>query len=88
METTLDRFGRVVIPKKVRDDLDLRAGETLNIQEREDGIFISPLRKKSGLEYKKGILVITGGELTGDPADLVRKDREARMKKLWGTDRR
>ena len=26
METTLDKFGRIVIPKRVRDDLDLKPG--------------------------------------------------------------
>jgi len=26
METTLDKFGRIVIPKRVRDDLGLKPG--------------------------------------------------------------
>ena len=30
METTLDRFGRVVIPKQVRDDLGLKPGAVLD----------------------------------------------------------
>lgn len=87
METTLDRFGRIVIPKKMRDDLNLKPGKPLRIEERQNGVLITPLREGSFLKYKKGILVFTG-ETTGDVTGLVRKDREARMRKIMGLNRR
>ncbi len=39
METTIDRFGRVVIPKRLRDDLGLKVGEPLVIEERAEAGF-------------------------------------------------
>jgi len=32
METTLDKFGRIVIPKKIRDDFNLGAGMQILIE--------------------------------------------------------
>ena len=37
MRATIDRLGRVVVPKRIRDHLHLRGGETLEIEER-DGV--------------------------------------------------
>lgn len=45
METTIDRFGRVVIPKRVREDLGLKAGEPLVIEEQAEGILLKPARE-------------------------------------------
>ena len=77
MEATLDRFGRVVIPKKVREDLGLKAGDVLNIQEEAGKVVLEPAGHKPLLVRKKGVLVFTG-ELIGDPGDVTNKDREAR----------
>lgn len=35
MRTTIDRLGRVVVPKPIRDRLQLRGGEALEVEERE-----------------------------------------------------
>jgi AbrB family looped-hinge helix DNA binding protein len=37
MRATIDRLGRVVVPKRIRDKLHLRGGEALEIEER-DGV--------------------------------------------------
>jgi AbrB family looped-hinge helix DNA binding protein len=37
MRTTIDRVGRIVVPKPLRDRLRLRGGEALDIEER-DGV--------------------------------------------------
>jgi AbrB family looped-hinge helix DNA binding protein len=37
MKTSIDRLGRVVVPKAIRDKLQLRGGETLEVVER-DGV--------------------------------------------------
>ena len=37
MRTTIDRLGRIVVPKPLRDRLRLRGGEALDIEER-DGV--------------------------------------------------
>jgi AbrB family looped-hinge helix DNA binding protein len=37
MRTTIDRAGRIVVPKPLRDALGLTGGEELEINVREDG---------------------------------------------------
>jgi AbrB family looped-hinge helix DNA binding protein len=87
METTIDRFGRVVIPKQIREDLGLEAGESLVIEGRSEGILLRPAREATGLRRKGRVLVFSGTE-TGDPGDLVRRVRDERLHKLVGRGRR
>lgn len=42
MRTSIDRLGRVVVPKPLRDKLHLRGGEALDVQERDGVIEIRP----------------------------------------------
>jgi AbrB family looped-hinge helix DNA binding protein len=81
METVIDKFGRVVIPKQVREDLGLKPGETLRVEERDQGILLKPLRDGSCLAYEGRVLVFTG-EIVGDDTRFVRRHREERLRKL------
>lgn len=87
METTLDRFGRILIPKKVRDDLDLKPGSRLRIDELEGKILLKPVRGESHVVVKEGVLVFTG-PAKGDIVGAVRAVREERLKKLKPRPRR
>jgi len=61
METTFDKFGRVVIPKGIRDNLGLRSGEGLEIEKSENEIILRPLGRlpiymvKTGYWYFQGL---------------------------------
>lgn len=83
METTIDRFGRIVIPKRVRDDLGLRAGSVLRIEERGDELLLSVRREQPDLVREDGVLVYTG-EATGDLEDEVEAQRRDRMRRVGG----
>ena len=78
METTLDRFGRVVIPKQVRDDLGLKAGAILQIEETKEKILLKPVREEPHVVVKDGVLVFSG-TANGDIVDAIRSHREDRM---------
>jgi len=39
MGTTLDKFGRVVIPKEIRNGLGLKPGEALQVKRVEDELY-------------------------------------------------
>jgi AbrB family looped-hinge helix DNA binding protein len=59
---TIDKAGRVVLPKPVRDEMQLRAGDSLEMESSEDGIVLRPKRGGTGLHKKQGIWVFSTGE--------------------------
>ena len=81
METTLDKFGRIVIPKDIRDDFNLKPGSPIRIEESDQVIILKPLRGESNLHWKDGVLVFTGTP-HGDLAKELEKHREDRAKNL------
>jgi len=83
MEATLDKFGRIVIPKQVRDDLGLSPGSIFRVEEGENGILLKPVEHREALVVKDGVLIFTG-EVEGDIEQAVQRDRELRSRKLAG----
>lgn len=81
MVTTLDKFGRVIIPKKFREHLGISFNTSLNISEDGKRIVIEPIQEKEPLVDKDGILVFTG-KLDIKKNDFIQDDRNQRMKKL------
>ena len=81
MEATIDRFGRVLIPKKVRDDLGLRPGTTLRVEERGRAVSLSPITEEVLLEDEDGVLVFTG-RVGGDVGTALAAMREDRLESL------
>ncbi len=78
METTLDRFGRVVIPKQVRDHLGLQPGAVLQIKQDRQKILMEPVHGEPRLALKKGILVFQG-TAAGDIVGAIKKHRGKRL---------
>jgi AbrB family looped-hinge helix DNA binding protein len=58
---TLDKAGRVVLPKPVRDEMQLRAGDSLELESSEDRMVLGPRRRGVGLDKKQGIWVFSTG---------------------------
>ena len=80
-ETTLDRFGRVVIPKQTRDRFGLEPGTALMVDEREDGILLKPAQAEPPLRVKGAVLVFAGA-VAGEPVETLRRLREERIQRL------
>jgi AbrB family looped-hinge helix DNA binding protein len=74
----IDRFGRVVLPKGIRDRLGVSPGTEFEVEEREDAILLKPVFKQPRLIEKEGILVIasTGKSITQAEVNEVRE-------KIW-----
>ena len=85
MQSTLDRFGRVVIPKPVRDELHLTPGTALSVEERNGEIVLKPTWEEPSLKRKGGLLVFAG-QPTGDLLDAVDKHRRERLWKAAGLE--
>jgi AbrB family looped-hinge helix DNA binding protein len=66
---TVDKAGRVVLPKPIRDDLQLQPGDSLELESSEDQIVLRPLRGGVPLRKKHGIWVFRAGEPL--PAEAV-----------------
>lgn len=81
METSVDRFGRIVIPKKIRDDFNLKAGTPIHISESDQAIILTPVQGEPNLRLKEGVLVFTGKPIE-DLGDAVIKHREDRIKSI------
>lgn len=81
METKLDKFGRVVLPKNIRDHLDLKPGQVLKVKRADEEIILKPMEKELPLRIKNGVLVFSGA-VTGDIAKAVKEHREDRLKRV------
>lgn len=74
METTIDKAGRLVVPKALRDELGLKDGTRLEIRLREGRLEIEPLATPMKLVRRGGRLVATTEEpLPPLDADEVRR---------------
>lgn len=82
MVTNLDKFGRVIIPKKLRKQLGITPETTLNIEEDGKRIIIEPIQKEGPVIEKDGILIFTG-KLQGETEQYLAEDREERINKLF-----
>ena len=83
MQVKVDKFGRMVLPKEIRDDFDIVPGSVLDVKETPDAIVLRPVVEKEPLRVKEGALLYTGKIL--DPSmDPVEKSRADRNEFLLG----
>lgn len=83
MKTTLDRFGRVIVPKGIRDRLGLVPGAEMTINEHEDEVVLKLVEHETPLKLENGILVFAGAAKS-DLTEAVRMHREDRQRKVAG----
>ncbi|HEX8010977.1 MAG TPA: AbrB/MazE/SpoVT family DNA-binding domain-containing protein [Casimicrobiaceae bacterium] len=77
MKTTIDRAGRIVVPKALREALSLKAGQPLEIRAGDGRLEVeiapTPMQlKKRG----KGIVAVPDAELPALTAEQVRETLE------------
>jgi AbrB family looped-hinge helix DNA binding protein len=83
MTITIDRAGRVVIPKEIRDRYNLHAGSVLEIELEADAVRLCVVGQQPSLVRKDGILVHHGSATVDlDVAAIVNRDREHRDRSL------
>jgi AbrB family looped-hinge helix DNA binding protein len=81
MTLKMDKAGRVILPKPVRDRLGLRAGSDLEILETP--VLVAELNPSL---IRKGSFLVYAGEIPPgfDAVEAIREEREERMQKIWG----
>jgi AbrB family looped-hinge helix DNA binding protein len=78
MRATIDKAGRLVIPKQLRDEVGLRPGE-VEVSAYGAGLRVEPLAGAESLDERDGRLVIPATGLQIDDS-LVRSLRDASQK--------
>ena len=81
--TEIDKAGRVVVPKRLRDALHLVPGTRLSLRLDGERLLIEPESKPRGLYMDRGTLVYDAGPGPAtDSVDEIAKAREARMRAI------
>lgn len=72
--TSIDERGRVLIPKDIRDELDLRPNRQLRIEVQEKSLLIKPL--------------LSADEVAQNLRGCVKgsKIKPEELKRIWGTE--
>ena len=83
MRLTVDKAGRIVLPKPLRDELRLEPGDELEIESSGQAITLRPLRGQAPLRKKRGVWVYGVGEpLSSTVVETTRRqirdERDAR----------
>lgn len=83
MKATLDKAGRIVLPKPLRDEFNLEAGDSLEIESSGEDITLRPARGQAQLRKKHGVWVFRSGEplpaaTVRDTVREIRQERDAR----------
>jgi AbrB family looped-hinge helix DNA binding protein len=80
---TIDKAGRLVLPKPMRDALRLKPGDILEIRKDDDTITLHTPRPSAELVKKNGMWVLrSAGPLNISSVDLITQDREDRIQTL------
>ena len=86
---TIDKAGRVVLPKPVREALQINPGDSLELESSDDQIVLRPARGRARMYKKQGMWVLHSD--TPLPAnvveDTIRKVRRGRERAILGKPR-
>ncbi len=85
---TIDKAGRIVLPKAMRDELQIQAGDTLELESSEGAITVRPSTGSGQLIRENGLWVYSSGEpLTPEMVEeTIRRLRLERDRQNWGMD--
>jgi AbrB family looped-hinge helix DNA binding protein len=77
MRTTIDRAGRIVIPRAIRETLGLQGGEAVEIVERDGRIEIDLPSADVRLEKRgRGLVAVADAQLPPLRQELIRETLE------------
>ena len=77
---TIDKTGRLAIPREIRDELHLKTGDSLILETEGDQITLRPLHAKARLRRGRGVWIYHGNKplLLEEANQIVREARQHR----------
>ena len=81
---TLDKAGRVLIPKSLREELRLGPGDTLQLETEGERISLRPVRAKALVKKERGVWVYQGESSHASITDVIDREREKRIREILG----
>ncbi|HWZ46314.1 MAG TPA: AbrB/MazE/SpoVT family DNA-binding domain-containing protein [Candidatus Saccharimonadales bacterium] len=86
MKVRIDKAGRIVLPKPMRDELGMKPGDALDIVRSGEGIILRPSRSEGQLRKKHGVWIYRVGEplSAGAVTRTIRRVRHERETGQYG----
>jgi AbrB family looped-hinge helix DNA binding protein len=85
MNVKIDKAGRIVLPKPVRERFRLRAGANLELEERPEGVVLRPVGQRPSMIKRNGVWVHLGRAPQGyDWSRILDDARDERIKDVAG----
>ena len=75
----IDKAGRLVIPKPLRDELKLSPGDELEVECDGDRITLCAVRPQVLLKKEMGVWVYQGRPTNASVTELIDREREKRL---------
>lgn len=82
MQTFVDKFGRLVIPKVIREHLGIKPGSVIEIEEKDETVLLKIIGRESPVQQKKGVLVFNG-KATNDLENAIKNERDKHLNDLF-----
>jgi AbrB family looped-hinge helix DNA binding protein len=83
-KVSIDKAGRLVLPKSVRDKMRLGPGDDLLVENEGDRITLRPVRPEALLKKEHGIWVYQGESSDISIPKLIDEEREKRLREIAG----
>jgi len=79
-KVSLDKAGRLVLPKSLREEMQLGAGDTLVVETLGERITLRPVRPQALLQKEQGVWVYQGEPSNASIPDLIDLERAKRLR--------
>jgi AbrB family looped-hinge helix DNA binding protein len=80
----IDKRGRIVLPKAIREKFSLKTGDALLADAETDRITLRPTHQKALLKKEHGIWVYQGAPSSISSLKLIDAERAKRLQSLLG----
>jgi AbrB family looped-hinge helix DNA binding protein len=83
-KVSIDKAGRLVLPKALREEMHLGPGDDLLVENEGDRITLRPVRPDALLKKEHGIWVYQGETSDLSIPKLIDEEREKRLREIAG----